>query len=116
MKTKLEHLAIELRSLAVGVEKAQLDLDKRDHSIESLNNQINTRDNQIKIMQDCAREIEALKQWTAVGRGTPPIDLEVLTKRKDGSYKLATYEGPAGWFIGNTKMETPLMWLLIPKR
>ena len=117
MKTKLEQLAVELRSLAIGVESVQGEIDSRQEKIEILSAKIEQQQDQIEIIQSAAAEALRKEHWQNPVADSPPIGVKVLVRDKNKTLHVAVWEGSAGWFVGDTRLKSiPTRWLLIPER
>ena len=117
MKTKLEQLAIELRSLAMGVENVQPEIDSKDTTIRELKKKILLLQDQIDVIQEAAAEANRKEHWQNPAADPPPLGVKVLVGDKTKGYQVATWEGVSGWFVGDTRLkQTPTRWFLIPKR
>jgi hypothetical protein len=117
MKTKLEQLAIELRSLAIGVENVQPDIDSRDNKIRTMTTKIKELEEHIIVIKEAAEEASRKEHWQNPATDPPPEGVKVLVGDKASGYQIATWEGVSGWFVGDTRLkQTPTRWLLIPNK
>jgi len=117
MKTKLEQLAIELRSLATGVENVQPDIDSRDDKIRTMTTKIRELEEHINVIKEGAEEARRKEHWQNPASDPPPLGLKVLVGDNARGYQIATWEGMSGWFVGDTRLkQTPTRWFLIPKK
>ncbi len=117
MKTKLEQFAVELRSLATGVEGMQGEIDRREDKIDWLTATIEQQKDQIEIIQSAAAEAARKEHWQNPAADPPPLGVKVLVRDKNKVFHIATWEGSAGWFVGDIRLKSaPTRWLLIPER